>query len=172
MNIFVLAQTTTALTQMPTSVAGAVVVIGICYTLFSMFLQRKLTNPAKQREIQMRVKELTKQMQSMAKSGQDISAQQRQLMPLMNESMKLQLRSMFVILPVFFVIYYVALPYIFQAYSGTEITLLGIPLMYSNLFFATVLIFGLILSAIVLANDRKLMKAAQQKKQQEQQSQQ
>jgi len=152
----------TTLTAMPTAVAVAVVVIGMVYAVGSIFLQRKVTNPAKQREIQAKVKILTKEMQEKVKRNEDISAHQKQLMTHMGESMKLQMRSMFLILPLFLVIYYLALPYVFKPYQNTDVVLWSIPLTYTSLFFATALIVGLISSGVILLRDRKLIKAMQQ----------
>ncbi len=158
---------------MPLAITTALVLLGIGYATFALVLQRKLSNPAKAREIQQKIQALTKELNAMAKRGEDISAKQSELMPMLNESMKSQMKSMFVILPVFFVIYYGIMPLVFGKFSADMVTLLVLPLNYGGLFIATAIITGLIYSAGIMIRDRtvaKRMKAMQA--QQPQQSQQ
>jgi uncharacterized membrane protein (DUF106 family) len=148
-------------TPMPLFIVVAVVVIGICYSMLSIFVQRRFGNPKRQREIQAKMRDLSKQMQEKAKKNEDVSEQQKQLMPLLNENMKLQLKSTLFILPLFFIIYYGALPIVFHPYSNTEINFI-VPLTYTGLFFVAVVVSGLIGSSVVLLRDRKLSKAMMQ----------
>ena len=150
---------------MPPNVAVAAVLIGLAYAIFSLKVQRKLTNPQKTREIQTKIQQLTKEMNEMAKRREDITAKQAELMPLFRESMQLQMKSMFVILPIFFIVYYGLIPFAFGAFNNTIIKIYIIPFTYSTLFIASAVIAALILSTIVMTLDRAKAKRIKQQSQ-------
>jgi uncharacterized membrane protein len=75
---------------------------------------------------------------------------------LLSESMKSQLKPMFVILPIFFVMYYVLFPAIFP--SDSTVTLLSMKFDYKTYFIILAFVFGLALSIIMMARDRIKMK--------------
>ncbi len=135
----------------------------VIYTVFALFLQRKLSNPIRAREIQRRLKEHTKALSEMAKRGADksaIMAKQREVMPLMSETMKNQMRSIFAVIPTFLVFYYAIVPYIIAAMGASSMTVTFIfsGLSYESLFFILVFIFGIFSSIGIMVYDRKKSK--------------
>jgi len=136
----------------------AVAILGVAYGLFAIMLQRKLVNQSRMREIQQKVKALTKEIQEMTSRKEDATAKQKELMPLMGESMKSQLKATFVILPVFFAVYYVALPNMFAAFNG-QVYNFFFPLTYLNIFFVAAFVSGMVLSLIVQLHMRAQAKA-------------
>ena len=159
-------------TPMPPFIILAVVAIGIAYTLFSVFLQRKLVDPKRMREIQFKVNQLSKEMNAMIKSNapkEEISSKQKELYPLMSENMRKQFKPMIVILPIFLLVYDVLLKMAFGTYSK-DIVQFIFPMNYQNLFFATVLILGLIISMVILVYDRKKAKKEQEQNQSQNQN--
>jgi uncharacterized membrane protein (DUF106 family) len=151
---------------LPLDIAIIVMLIGIAYAGLVVVLQRKLVNQNRMRELQQKIKLITKEMQEMAKRKEDASAKQKELMPLMNESMKSQFKSMFVVLPIFFVLYYVLIPNIFSAFNG-DVYNFFVPLTYANIFFVAAFASGLVLSLAVQLLYRKQAKAANAQKQQQ-----
>ncbi len=144
-------------------VALSIIAIGVAYALFSVVLQRKLVDPKRMREIQSKVSQLSKELNAMIKSNaakEEISKKQSELMPLMSENMKKQFKPMIIILPIFFLVYYVLLGALFGGVANQTIYFL-MPLHYKGLFFATVLILGFASSIFILIYDRKKAKAEQ-----------
>lgn len=140
--------------SLPFGAEIVIITIGIAYTLASVFLQRKLANPRRMREVQARVKQLTSEMNALAKSNatkEQIAAKQSEIMPLMGESMRTSIKPMLVVLPMFLVLYYVMLPAL----------PLGAAKSVQSLFFITVFVLGLIASAAILVYDRAKMKKEQ-----------
>ena len=151
---------TATIPPLPVEIVVLMLIIGVAYAAFSIFLQRKLINQKRIRELQLKVKELTKEMQEMAKRKEDITAKQGELMPLMNESMKHQFKAMFVILPIFFIVYYVLLPNAFGAFNG-QVYNFFVPLSYTNIFFIAAFVAGMALSFGMQIRDRRKAKAEQ-----------
>jgi uncharacterized membrane protein (DUF106 family) len=147
---------------MPSNVAVAAVMVGIAYAIFSLKVQRKLTNPQKTREIQGRIQQLTKEMNEMAKRREDITAKQAELMPLFKESMQLQMKGMFVILPIFFIIYYGLIPLAFGAFNNTYFNIYIIPFTYSTLFIGSAVVAALIMNVFVMMMDKAKAKKLKQ----------
>lgn len=148
---------------MPPLIIVAIIAIGIAYTFFSVFLQRKLVDPKRMREIQAKVNQISKEMNAMVKRNapkEEISGKQKELMPLMSENMKKQFKPMIVILPIFLIVYDVLLKMAFGGYANAVVNFI-FPMNYQNLFFATVLILGLIMSMVILIYDRKKAKEEQ-----------
>lgn len=154
---------------MPPLIILAIVAVGIAYTLFSIFLQRKLVDPKRMREIQFEVNRLSKEMNELVKRNapkEEVSSKQKELMPLMGENMKKQFIPMIVILPVFLLVYDVLLKMAFGGYANARVNFIFL-MNYQNLFFATVLILGLVMSMVILIYDRKKAKAEQAQKAQQ-----
>lgn len=143
--------------SLPLGAEMVIIVIGIAYTILSVFLQRKLSNPKRTRDIQARLKNLTVELNTLARSNapkEEIDARNKEIMPLMKESMQMQMKPMLVIVPMFLVMYYVLLPAI---PLGITTAAKSVQL----LFFVTVFILGLISSAVVLIYDRNVTKREQ-----------
>jgi uncharacterized membrane protein (DUF106 family) len=148
---------TVLIPALPINVALAVIFFGIGYGTLTLTLQRRLSNPAKTKEMQVKINALTKEMNAMAKRNEDISAKQAELMPLISESMRSQMKSMFVILPIFFIIYYLILPAIFGGFAAEYFTLL-VPLSTQSLFIITAIMFSLFLTLSIFLRDKMVTK--------------
>jgi len=152
-------------TVMPSWVAVFIVVIAVAYSMGSLTLQRKLANPKKMREIQARVKEHTKKLNEMVKSGapkEEIMAKNKEVMPLVMESTKHQMKPMIVILPIFLLLYDVLLPYMATSMGFSTTTINFIFTMnYQLFFFAVVFIVGMITTVFVMIYDKKKTKEEQ-----------
>ncbi|MGC8547648.1 MAG: EMC3/TMCO1 family protein [Candidatus Micrarchaeia archaeon] len=152
---------------------GASLIIGAAlYVALSIFLQRKLVNTKRLREIQGIVKAKTKELTELSKSNADQStliSKQKELTPLLSESMMMQFKPMLVILPLFIVIYYVFLPMAF-AHVSAKFYLLSFGMNYQLYFIVFSFIFGIIGSIIVAVYDRKKLKEETMKQQEPQQS--
>lgn len=149
----------TSLFTLPTGVPmGAeiiIIAIGVAYTLVSVFLQRKLSNPRKVREIQTRIKRLSEDMNAMVKAkapNEQISARQKELMPLVGESMKAQMKPLLVITPFFLIIYYLLLPALPMSTWNVQTA------SVQEIFFITVFALGILSSVFVMVYDKKKAK--------------
>ncbi len=159
-------------TQMPMLTVALLIIIGLAYIGFSTLVQRKIGNPKRMRDIQKRMNELSKDLNRMIKehaAQEEISKKQSELMPLMSENMKVSMKPMLVILPIFFALYYLALPAIFAPMAHEYVLFLSMKLNYAGVFFACVFIVGIITSIIILVYDR--VKAKKETSQTNQQAQ-
>lgn len=145
------------LVPMPQSVALSIILIGIAYAVFAIVLQRKINDPKKMRALQKQINDLTKEINEMAKRKEDVTEKQKLIMPLMGDTMKLQMRTIFVVLPLFFLVYYGAIPFLYHPFFGTEYTIIY-PMSYQTLFFATVFVLGFVLSFAILEYDKRKAK--------------
>ena len=84
-------------------------------------------------------------------SKEQIAKKQGEVMPLMSESMRSSMKPMLVILPMFFVVYYMALPAL-PAQLG--LTTADAAKTVQSLFFWVVFVFGILSSVVVLIYDR------------------
>jgi uncharacterized membrane protein (DUF106 family) len=138
---------------LPSMVAEIVVAaMALAYTLFSVAIQRKLSDPVRLQEIQLRMSAISKELNAMVRnnaSKEAIAAKQKEIMPMMGESMKAQFKPMFIILPLFFLVYYVLVPYVPLGFKAASV---------QQAFFVMVVIFGLILSTILLIKDKEKAK--------------
>lgn len=143
----------------PTPIVLAIVGLGLFEVFLSILAQRKLTNPKRMRQLQNRMKVVTKEMQELGNSASKevLLEKQNEVMKLMRENMGMMIKPMLVALPLFFILYYVILPAGFNAYAGQTFQFV-VPLTYKEVFFVTVLICGLITSIIITVYDRKKMK--------------
>ncbi len=138
--------------------------IAVGFAALSLFLQRKLSNPKKIREIQRKVNEHTKRLNEMVKSGatrEQIQAKQSEIMPHMSEMMKHQIKPVIVIFPLFLLLYWVALPYLLNAFGAATATINFIfpKVSYTSFFIIIEFIIGIAVSIAVMAYDRKKGKA-------------
>ncbi|MGA3020797.1 MAG: EMC3/TMCO1 family protein [Candidatus Micrarchaeales archaeon] len=136
-----------------------ITIIALVYVIFSISTQRKLINPKRNYEIQDAIKQKSKELSELSRnkaSQEQLLAKQREVTALLSESMKSQLKPMFVILPIFFVMYYVLFPAIFP--SDSTVTLLSMKFDYKTYFIILAFVFGLALSIIMMARDRIKMK--------------
>jgi uncharacterized membrane protein (DUF106 family) len=138
---------------LPSLVDEAIIVaIALAYTLLSVGLQRKLSNPVRLQEIQLRMNAMSKELNTMIKSNapkEEIAQKQKEIMPMMTESMKAQFKPMLIILPLFFVVYYALVPMLPLGVKSASL---------QEAFFVAVLIFGLITSMVLLVKDREKAK--------------
>ena len=98
---------------LPFNLEIIVIVMAVAYTCISILAQRKLSNPRRMREIQTQVKNMQKEMTAMMKNNatQDqLTAKQKEFMPLMGEQMKYSMKPMLVIFPLLLITYYVIMP--------------------------------------------------------------
>ncbi|MEM3841074.1 MAG: hypothetical protein QXN59_00030 [Candidatus Micrarchaeaceae archaeon] len=149
---------------MPFGTELAIIAIGLAYTALSIFAQRKISDPRKIRAAQAKMKYHTAMLNEMVKNKrpqEEILAKQREIMPMMTESMKLQMKSTMIIIPIFFLLYYVLMPALFGSISKETATFIVSGLNYRSLFFAVVLLSGMISAIIIMLYDRKKTKQEQ-----------
>ncbi len=152
---------TSAVTAIPTISIIEILAAGIIYTIVAVFVQRKLSNPKKMREIQDQIKIYTKELNAMVKNNapkEEIAKRQAEMMPLMKQSLTLNMKSMFILLPSFLVVYYLIIPTVFGYLGTSAILLFGDKLEYRGVFFVTVFILGICSSIGVLIYDRRRAK--------------
>ncbi|MEM0154938.1 MAG: EMC3/TMCO1 family protein [Methanothrix sp.] len=152
-------------TLMPMGTVIIIIAIGIAYVAFSTLAQRKVGNPKKMRELQQRMNVLSKELNQLVKSNapkEEIAKKQSELMPLMSENMKTSIKPMLIILPVFFLLYYLVLPTTFHSIANEYIMFLSMKLNYLGVFFACVFILGIATSIIIMIYDRKKTKIERQ----------
>ncbi len=153
-------------TLMPLPTIIMLIVIGVAYVGFSIFAQRKVGNPKKMRELQQRMNALSKELNALIKQNapkEEISKKQSELMPLMSENMKTSIKPMLVILPVFFLLYYLILPTAFNPIAHDYMPFLfSMKLNYLGVFFACVFILGIGTSIVIMIYDKKMAKKEKQ----------
>lgn len=150
-------------TIIPLYIDFLIVALAVIYTVSSVFLQRKLSNPKKMRQIQRTIKEHTKKLNEMIKNKatkEEITAKQSEIMPLMSESMKNQMKSMLVVFPIFLLLYYELLPQLANAmgFAQDSINLMGFALNYQTFFFVIIFMTGIISTITIMVYDRKKAK--------------
>jgi uncharacterized membrane protein (DUF106 family) len=137
-----------------------IVALAIGYAAFSIFIQRKLSNPKRIREIQRKVNENQKKLNEMIKSGapkEAIQAKQKDLMPNMSEMMKYQIKPMLVILPSFVLLYWILLPNLISSLGASKSTINFIlpNVTYQSFFIILEFIIGIAVSIVVMVYDRR-----------------
>jgi uncharacterized membrane protein (DUF106 family) len=136
------------------------VAAAFAYAAFSITLQRKLSNIDKMYEIRATMNTKTKDLMRMAKEKADkatIDAAQKELAQLSMDSMKNQMKPMLIVLPVFFLIYYVLLPMGFAPKLTLQI--LSFTLGYQQVFILAAFVSGLVLSTRLSMRDRKRLRS-------------
>ncbi|MEM3625962.1 MAG: hypothetical protein QW144_00810 [Candidatus Micrarchaeaceae archaeon] len=140
-----------------------IALISIAYVVFSVFLQRKLSNVKEIYDMQEQMKAKQNELMEMVKnnaSREELTAKQRELMSISGKVMSKQLKASIIILPLFIVIYYIALPMAFPSASTVHISSFSIN--YRIFFFYVVFVLGLIASIALMINDRKKARARRQ----------
>ncbi|MCL4381819.1 EMC3/TMCO1 family protein [Candidatus Marsarchaeota archaeon] len=150
-------------TIIPLYIDFLIVALAVIYTVSSVFLQRKLSNPKRMRQIQRTIKEHTKKLNEMIKNKaakEEITAKQSEIMPLMSESMKNQMKSMLVVFPIFLLLYYELLPQLANTmgFAQDSINLVGFALNYQTFFFVIIFMTGIISTITIMVYDRKKAK--------------
>lgn len=139
-------------------------VIAVVYVLFSMFLQRKIVDMKRMRKVQELIKTKSKELNDMAKnqaSKETLEAKQKEVTELLGQSMKSSFKPLFVVLPIFFVLYYLLLPAAFPHNLTFTLPFLS-TVSYQTYFIVIAFIVGIVLSAIVMVWDR--MQLAKEKR--------
>lgn len=124
-----------------------------------MFIQRKVSDTQRMRQIQTKIQEVSKELNKLIKEkapNDEISKKQKEVMPLVTKSLKLQIKPMFIIFPIFILIYYILLPALFKPMTSDTISLFSYNLNYQSFFFVIVFGLGIISSIIILIYDKKL----------------
>ncbi|MGC9204752.1 MAG: EMC3/TMCO1 family protein [Candidatus Micrarchaeia archaeon] len=130
-------------------------IIAVAYTLLSFVLQRKLANMKKVYEMQEIIKAKTKELTELTKKGvppAELAKKQKEVMSLASESMIHQMKPMIIILPLFFIVFYLLLPSLFP--SKPIIDVGTYKLAYTTFFIIIVFVLGMILSISVLIRDK------------------
>lgn len=138
--------------------------IALGYAVFSIFLQRKLSNIDRMYEVRDRMNAHTKELVEMGKrqeSKEVIAAKQQELTKLATESMKSQMKPMFVLLPITIILYYVLLPMGFPNQNAT-VTIFSLQLSYKTFFIASIFIIGIVLSVSMQIYDKRRLRIKKQ----------
>lgn len=142
--------------------------IAIIYVLFSVYVQRRLVDMKHMQEVQETIKAKSKELNEMTKSkvsNDVLMAKQKEITTLLGQSMRSQLKPMFVILPIFFVVYYLVFPAVFTTNPNVTVPILAWTLNYKSYFIGVAFIVGIILSFGLMFRDR--IRLAKEKKQAE-----
>ena len=138
---------------LPQNVEIVVVAIAIAYTVISIVIQRKLSNPKKMREVQAKIQIVQKEMNEMLKRNapqNELMSKQKEIMPLMGESMKSSMKPMFVIFPLLILTYYLIIPSL--PFGSNNVASI------KTTFFYIVFILGMVSAVIIMLYDRKKAK--------------
>lgn len=137
------------------------VLIAIVYVTFSVFVQRKLANYKRIKEIKKEMDIKMKELRTMGSNVQKevMDLKQKEITALASESMRHQIKPTLIILPIFFVLYYVALPMFFPA--TFSVTVLSYTLSYKTFFIAVSFVLGLMSTVILAAYERMVAKRQQ-----------
>jgi uncharacterized membrane protein (DUF106 family) len=133
------------------TLALEIAVIAIAYVMLSVVVQRKASNYARIKQIKVEMNAKMAELKAMGKDAtKELMAQkQKEITSLASESMRHQLKATFIILPIFFILFYVALPRMFPGTQPT-INVMSFKLTYQTFFIAIAFIGGL-LSSMLLA---------------------
>ncbi len=145
-----------------------ITVIAVVYVLFSVFTQRKLIDMKRMQEVQEVIKAKSKELNDMAKqrvSQEVLMAKQKEITTLLGQSMKSQLKPMFVVLPIFFVMYYLVFPAVFVTNPNVTVPIISMTMNYKSYFILVAFVLGLLLTGVLMLRDR--MRLAKEKKQAE-----
>jgi uncharacterized membrane protein (DUF106 family) len=138
--------------------------LAIVYVIFSVTMQRKLTNPSRTQEIQKLIKDKSKELNDLAKGGasqEQMAKKQKEVTTLLSESMRSQMKPMFVILPIFFIMFYVVFPAVFPA--DLKVDFLSAPWDYKSYFIMVSFVVGIATSLGMSVYDK--MRLAKKQKQ-------
>ncbi len=132
---------------MALNIAVAVVLLAIGYATLSFKVQRIVIDRAKMKENQQKMQHHFKKIKELTDANQDATEHQNAYMAIVKESTQNQFKLMAVMLPMFFAVYYVALPALFWKVS-TQFFMLLVPLGYAGLFIVAVMISGFVLLGV------------------------
>jgi len=158
------------LVVMPLYAELVVIAIGVLDVIVSIYLQRKVfIDEEKMYRSQMKMKKFQSDMKEMVKnkaSQEELMNKQKEMMPLMSENMSFSIKSAIPSLILFFAIYDLILPYIYKAIAPNYIdatVYFIMPLNYHTLFWATILILGIVGAIYMAIRDRKNIKKLAEK---------
>lgn len=142
-------------------IALELALIAAGYVAVSVIAQRKISNVKRIREIRT---QLNAKMANMRKLDRNTSreimdAEQKEMAALTSEMMKHQLKASMIVLPVFVILVYFALPYIFGN-QNFSITILSFKLTYSSFFVAVAFVLGMLSQAVIAVYDKMAAKKA------------
>ena len=146
-----------------------ITIIAIVYVMFSVYVQRRLIDMKHMQEVQETIKQKSKELNEMSKnkaSQEVLLAKQKEITSLLSKSMSSQLKPMFVVLPIFFVVYYLVFPAVFTTNPSITVPVLALTLNYKSYFIMVAFVVGLALSLGLMLRDR--IRFAKEKKQAEQ----
>lgn len=133
--------------------------IALAYTTIVVFIQRKLSNAKRLRDIQAHVALVSKEMNQMLKNKApeaEVMAKQKEIMPLLKESMTLSMKPMLVLLPMYAIMLYLIIPAI---PLGTSATVSSV----RSFFIIVVIGTGLAAAAIMMVYDKQQVKKGEKK---------
>jgi uncharacterized membrane protein (DUF106 family) len=131
--------------------------IAVAYVALSMFLQRKLGDAKRMRQMQELIKAKSKELNDMAKaqaSKAELEAKQKEVTDLLGQSMKSSFKPLIAVLPVFFILYYLILPMMFPHTLTFTIPVLS-TVSYQTYFIVVAFITGIIASIVVMFWDKR-----------------
>jgi len=134
-----------------------ITVIAVAYVVFSVAIQRKLVDMRKMREVQETIKQKSKELNELSKNkaSQDVlMAKQKEITSLLGQSMRSQLKPMMVLLPTFFIVYYLVFPAVFTTNPDITLPLLAWTLNYRSYFVMVAFVAGMIISFGLMFLDR------------------
>lgn len=135
---------------LPINAQIVILSITLVYVTATLFIQRKLSNMKRVREIQLKITTLNTELKDMVKrnaASEELNAKYRDIMPLMNEQMRAQFKPIFITIPLFLLVYYVLIPALpFYSIDPTSI---------KTLFFWSTVGMGGIAAIVILFYDKK-----------------
>ncbi len=143
------------------SVVTYIVIIGVVYAIGAILIQRKLADPLKSIETQLLMQEKLKEIKTLAATDRDLYNQkQQEVSKMMMDNMKKQFKPMIVTFPLFLGVFYLLMPYLFSGFGSTTpaLTVLSMPLTYSQFFIAIIFVIGMIVSLSLSSRDKKIVK--------------
>ena len=143
------------------SVVTYIVIIGVVYAIGAILIQRKLADPLKSIETQLLMQEKLKEIKTLAATDREAYNQkQQEVSKMMMDNMKKQFKPMIVTFPLFLGVFYLLMPYLFSGFGSTTpaLTVLSMPLTYSQFFIAIIFIIGMIVSLSLSSRDKKIVK--------------
>lgn len=143
------------------SVVIYIVMIGVVYAIGAILIQRKLADPLKSIETQLLMQEKLKEIKTLAATDRELYNQkQQEVSKMMMDNMKKQFKPMIVTFPLFLGVFYLLMPYLFSGFGSTTpaLTVLSMPLTYSQFFIAIIFVIGMIVSLSLSSRDKKIVK--------------
>ncbi len=131
-----------------------IALIAVAYIAFSLFVQRKIVNYKRVKELQKETNIKMKELRALGSSVEKevLDLKQKEMQDLASESMKHQLKGTLIILPLYFLLYYFVLPLFFPA--SLTVTVLSYTLPYKTFFIATSFVLGILSSIFMAAYER------------------